>query len=856
MRTPADPKPPLLRIVVDAAAAGFARVRARLHGRADSEHEMVINRLVIAILIPSYLAIAIACGTDVSRELLFAVAIFAWMSVGFFVHILRYPGVSVPRRVLAILTDLGMLSYGTHAGGEIAALFYPIYLWIIFGNGFRFGQKYLFLSMGIALAGFGAVVLTTEYWSEHLQIVAGLMLGLVILPIYASTLIRKLSTARQQAEEANKAKSAFLASVSHELRTPLNAVIGLSDLLLQSRLDAEQRDMAQTIGTSGRSLLGLINSILDFSRIEAGRFPSNVIDFDLHALITEIEAMLAVQANKKGLRLSAYIAAYTPRWVRGERRQLEEILVNLTANAVKFTAAGSVTIAVDGARAADGRTHLRVEISDTGIGIAPEARGRIFESFTQADETIIDRFGGTGLGLAIVKQLVELQGGRIGVDSVLGEGSTFWFDLDVAAPQAETAPAAKIDTPIIVLSVDHTLADAVHTLAVEPLRTTELATATKLVRDLRLLGIRKPVVLVDAAAGDPIATADALLGHDAPHAPSLILVSETEMIGLPAAAMCRRFVTVITRPLAADRIAAAVRIAQCAPHQDAASVSTAAESTRKLTILVADDNGTNQKVIGKILERAGHATTIVGDGEAALDALEEKRFDLVLMDINMPVLNGLDATKLYRVAALGRPHVPIVALTADATLEARARCLEAGMDACLTKPIEPARLLDAIRQLVGEAPVGVEAPALAAEPTDDAPAPDEAQAESPVLNRETLDALADLGGSDFVGELAEQFIADTSGVLLALTDAVAANDAAAFRERAHALRSAAANIGAQRIYELCLSWRRIAADDLAKNGAHYVDRLETEFMRAQVLLRDVLSTVPSSGAGYKTRSAA
>jgi two-component system sensor histidine kinase RpfC len=265
---------------------------ARLRARPDSEHELTFNRLALSGLVLVYLATASWFGNDGAQEMLRATGVlFAlyWVtSALFFVDIIARPQASPVRRGIGIFVDLGMFSYAMYAGGEATAPFFPIYLWVIFGNGFRFGVPYLAAAVVVGIAMFGAVVLTTPYWQAHQSLALGLLAGLIVLPAYAATLIRKLNAAKRQAEAASRAKSMFLASVSHELRTPLNAVIGLSDLMRDTGLDAEQRDMVETIGHSGRSLLTLINSILDLSRIEAGRMPTSSTPFDLMPLLGRI----------------------------------------------------------------------------------------------------------------------------------------------------------------------------------------------------------------------------------------------------------------------------------------------------------------------------------------------------------------------------------------------------------------------------------------------------------------------------------------------------------------------------------------------------------------------------------------
>jgi two-component system, sensor histidine kinase RpfC len=740
------------------------------------------------------------------------------------------------------------VSWGMHVGDEFTSLLYPMYLWAIFGNGFRFGVNYLFLATAISVVGFSVVVVRTEYWASHLYLAVGLLAGLIILPLYAATLIRKLSAARLQAEEASKAKSRFLASVSHELRTPLNAIIGLSDLLRDTPLDGEQHEMTRTIGTAGRSLLALINSLLDFSRIEERRVGSNPVEFDLYGLLTDVRAILAVQAQAKSVRLALHITPRTPRFMKGEKRHLEEILINLGGNAVKFTEHGSVTIAVDATTEGD-KIRLRCEVSDTGIGIAPEAQARIFESFTQADDTIMDRFGGTGLGLAISKQLVEFHGGAIGVESAAGSGSTFWFEMNTGAAGVAALPAARWPGPVVLLSSDLGLHDIAQSAGADIRGVATADEADQMLASLRQQGVRRPMAIIDAGAHAACgaAVAERMI---AAHGPDtvLILVTDEPVVGMLPRALCRLFVTTLVRPVEAGPLAASLRLAAGSETSAAAAADAArpAERARRtFAVLVAEDNRTNQMVIAKILERAGHTVKLVDNGEGALDALEEGTFDIVLMDVNMPVMNGIEATKLYRFASLGNPHVPIVALTADATAEARTRCEEAGMDACVTKPIEPARLLELIDGMVplraGDTPSPMPEKAAGIEAAKVVPHP--RLAATSVIDRQKLEDLEAIGGKDFVADLVVQFSADAAELVRELDAAAAADDAEAFRERAHALRSGAANIGARGVFELCLAWRQISANELASKGRQHVRKLTEEIDRAAAALAEHAATL-------------
>jgi two-component system sensor histidine kinase RpfC len=835
-----------------ARPSAFRRMVTTLRKRPDSEHEMTINRLAISTIILMYSLIASAFGNADAQGMLASTgmvwAVFYACAIGLFVHILRHPGVSPLRRVCAIFLDFGMFSYCMHHGDEATALLYPVYIWVILGNGFRFGIPYLFLASATALATFGAVVATTEFWRAHLGLSSGLLVGLVMIPAYTATLIRKLSLAKQMAETASRAKSQFLASISHELRTPLNAIIALSDLLQQTPLDREQEDMTRTVGASGRSLLGLINSILDFSRIEAGRMPLNRAPVDLYDLLEDVRRMLAVQAHAKGVRLAVHVSGRVPRYLNTDRRHLEEMLVNLTGNAVKFTASGHVVIAVDVPEARADGSRLHIEISDTGIGIAPEAQGRIFDSFTQADETIIDRFGGTGLGLAIVKQLVEMQGGEIGVTSSLGQGSTFWFEIDCPGLVAQPVPDLSLGDAVLVVSADFRLRGLVGQLGLDVIAATGREQALASLEDLRERGFRRPVVVVDTRDldVDPAHLAADLLGNELGNAPLLVLVADATT-GMPAGGglLPRRlrdlYATAVSLPLEPAAVHAAMAYVLHLEGADIPAQQVTAPRRRHLHVLVAEDNRTNQKVIEKVLERAGHAVSIVDNGQQAVAAVAEPGhgIDIVLMDVNMPVMNGVEATRLIRFAeGTSSRQLPIVALTADATGEARDRCLSAGMNDCVTKPIETARLLEIIEQHVPRADDDVEnasshSGSLGLDPAEEGTrhlARDEqGMRTAPVLDWRKIDDLMALGGPEFVEEVVGEFVRDAALVLDELATAVMTHDVAAFREQAHALRSAAANIGAQRIFAMCLAWRQMDLHQLMADGEACLRRLEAEF---------------------------
>ena len=811
--------------------AGRTLRRAAELRRASRSGEMDIslNRLVFIVAMIIYVAVIPALH---AAGPVMVLALLTLATIGFLCHQLWRPAQSSFRILLGLVSDLGLLSCALHVGGGLTAVLYPMFLWIVLGNGFRFGVRFLMTAMALAVAGFAAAAVTTPYWRDQPALSLGLGIGLIILPLYATTLIRKLSQAKEAAEEASRAKTQFLASVSHELRTPLNAIIGFGQLLGETGLDSEQAGMVRTMTAAGRTLLAMISNILDFSRLEAGRMPRQAEDFCLRALLAEVRDMVAAAAATKGLRLGLHITARTPpRLLHGERGHLQEILLNLAANAVKFTAQGEVVIAADVAADEAGRVILRCEVSDTGIGIAPEARERIFERFTQADASVLNHFGGTGLGLAICQKLAHLMEGEIGVESTLGRGSTFWCEIPLQLAQgtaaddmAEPAPIP----PLALITTDPALALRLvpQGEGVAPQVFASLAAAKAA---LAAAADTPPLLLLDER--HPEAERGALAG--AGTLPPIALVADATTLapGLGAVGL-RAFAS--TR-LAPEPAALRTALALAAPIDQAASSPPVIEpSGRSLHILLAEDNRTNQKVVTKILERAGHTVQIAENGEQALDALEAERFDLVLMDVNMPVMSGLEAAKLHRFSELGGERVPIVALTADATEAAAEQCREAGMDDCLTKPIEPDRLLRALAAHVPDAPlVAAASPAV----TEITSHPRFRPASAGVIDAAVLADLHALGGNDFVIDLIDSFLADSSDLVAEMAAAAAAGDSNAFRAHAHALRSAAANIGAKSLFELCLSWRLIRSQELNRETEALIPRLnaEIERVRAQLL---------------------
>jgi two-component system sensor histidine kinase RpfC len=820
--------------------------------RPDSEHEQALIRMVLTAVIFFYLYWSMHRDGSVAREewiLLWTCGLYHLVSVGLFLFIVRDSNASPFRRYLGAVGDLGLTSFGISLVGEAGAPLYVVLLWVIFGNGFRYGRRYLFVSAAMGTVGFGAAFLSNPYWDDKRLMGVGLQVGTIILPLYVSSLLKKLTAAAQRAEEANKAKNRFLANMSHEMRTPLNGIIGLIDLLRGTPMTGEQDELAKAVDNSARTLLFLMQDVLDLSKIESGKVSVQTSDFDLHELMRNTVAIMEPLARSKGLEMFLHVPTDVPFLLRGDPLLLRQVLLNLLGNAVKFTERGHVGVRVLLESESSGSAVVRFEVADTGIGIAPEAQRRIFDRFAQADESITRRYGGTGLGTTISKEIVEMMGGRIGLTSTQGAGSTFWFTIELGKQRADAGERALAsvlaERRALVVSADPSAAESVR----EHLESWGMRPS---VVDRSAQGIAQ--VVSAAAAGmpfeyvlvaernldmDPLAFVRAVKSDPTIHHTRVILVTDgrEDTEGFARSG----YSAVLPAPVDRTILFSALHLSR---PDAAAGDSTVADiirkyrerqaGGRKLRVLVAEDNRTNQMVIAKILERAGHEVVLAGDGEQAIEELKARSFDITLMDLHMPVMGGIEAAKLYRFMNRSSPRMPIVALTADATPEARAECMDAGMDACLTKPIDTRRLFELFDQLVpGSAPQprGAEDAA----PTEAARAGDADKGEC--VDARVLRELSELGGNgDFVVRLVWTFLKGAREKVRELERAVSEGDVEGARKVAHALKGNSGQIGAYALMRACDRFSGIGAAELESKGRIYCEEIREEFARARASL--------------------
>jgi two-component system, sensor histidine kinase RpfC len=739
----------------------------------------------------------------------------------------------IGQRVASICVDNISITLPLYLGGETLVGLYGVYLWIIIGYGIRYGLPYLYGNLSASLLGFLVVTQSSPFWLANPSLSIGLGIALLVVPIYSSFLIKRLHTAVRQAHAAYAAKSDFIAKVSHELRTPLHGIIAINDLLSRTSATSQQKEMIRIISVSSNTLLDLINRILDISKFEDGTVALHREVMDLHVVVGETLSILWPQAYQKGLDLRAFIDTTLENHLVGSPRQLQEILINILGNSLKFTERGSVSLRVLSVTPTKRSVGVKIEIQDTGPGIEKDHLARIFEPFYQADDSLTRKHGGTGLGTAIARELVRLMDGEITFESERGIGTTVAIVLEF-----DTAPRPENLATIY---------------PIEVMVASNAQVANSLNRELAAFGAR--VIRQDVASLPNENTSSAFplaIFVDAEDTSAVIEKLRTfyrrnfPHTMIPVFKVCdstENFVNqtddsngVVSLGDGSSTLERALNLATSLRKEYSVQVQDGAKA-QTINVLVAEDNATNQTIARLALAEAGYGCTIVNNGEEALEQLASDKFDIAIIDMHMPGMDGLEVARIYNFSHHDpASRIPLVMITADNRPEVMADADLIGVSKFLVKPIKPSSFIETITSLV----VAQNSQARSNDKINDTDGvSDDTVWATELINEEIVKELLSYMDNDEKESFFCEFVEDARGYIERFSNIDSSQDLDRLRDEMHALCGAARTVGAKRLAAYARRIVYMGAGEIRQSRDKMRTELDTMLDESEIELRRI-----------------
>ncbi len=691
----------------------------KLHSYATVRQSKDFYSAVVRFVLGLFIALYVWLGMSSSEFSITPIQYNRFASFFFIVTIImgldifRDPDCNI-RRYITLSFDFTCTSYAITLTGGGGSEFILIYIWLYIAYGTRYGSGFLLAAVILVIFEYNYILLLEHTWSTNPLGTSAQLFVLITMPLYLHSMLTKLRKAKRAAEQATRAKSSFLATMSHEIRTPMSGIIGTAHLLQRTQQNKEQMEYTEALLDASKSLHALIDDILDFSKIEANKLQLQHCTFDLHHTINEVITVLSPNAEYHALDFIVYIDPKLPSFVVGDSQRIRQILFNLLGNAIKFTEEGEVILRVaaeEPSPSTGDSVTLHFDIFDTGIGINKEQQDKIFDSFTQAENLQTHKFGGTGLGTTISKQLVEFMGGKIGVNSTLGKGSHFWFKLSLPIEKhgniKERYQQLLSHKRVAIITCKNALYETLESyckyfgLTVERFYSeSELLNGIK-----QSVKHKTPFDLILISSGRdqsvPLNVARKINNleygqYSAPKKVFLCYLSKRPEIQQLGGTL---FDAYITKPINFERLGDEFLELLEPESVQIKKMPCCDLNNASLKILIAEDEDINAMVLSSFLQEAGHQTKRVLNGAQAVEELSQNSYDIAFMDMRMPEMNGLDAALAWRKREAADQHIPIIALTANATTDDREACLKAGMNDFITKPISPEQLSSAIKKL-------------------------------------------------------------------------------------------------------------------------------------------------------------